>query len=316
MDCCDSTNEYYASPTQRSTHQSGYFGDSTVVNEGDAFSADTTCNTMSKALLGVLGGAGIGAMLMYLLDSEQGPDRRERVAHSAEGAWDSMRNAASYVGAKAAYAGSRAKHRIADSGYFDEAGDRLDYLVHGRRSHGIESGTGQALTGVGLLALGIGAMYLLDANQGKRRRNELGQRFLAGFGRMATSIERLGKDLYNRGSGMVAETRGRKELVDDRTLVERVRAQMGHCVSNTGAIDISANNGAVIVSGHILNTEVDDLLKCIWRTRGVTELVNRLEVHNDLGALNLACSTAGQSNVSTYGTNTAGTGMRSVPNAT
>jgi osmotically-inducible protein OsmY len=238
---------------------------------------------------------------MYLLDPEEGQHRRHYIADVARGGWEGVRDAATYAGEATAGAGRAtaagasaatdwlANTRVAkgiSSGtrrFRDESSDRLGYLWHGRQhSTGIESGIGQALAGVGLLALGFTAMYFLDPVAGERRRHVCRDKFLSGFGRMARSLERTGRDLWNRTTGMAHETRKSlsREDVDDRVLCERVRSGIGRCVSNVGAINVEARQGRITLSGPVLASEVDGLLKCAWSVRGVRELVNRLETFN------------------------------------
>ena len=280
---------------------------------GDYASSSVFCNTTTNTLLSIVGGAALGGIIMYLLDPEEGPQRRHYVGDVAGGAWETVRDAAGNVyevvrdgalGLGAATAagtsslasgagrGTRRLGRgISESRmgqsvgrgtrrFRDETSGRMRYLVRGNeRTDYVQSGMGEALAAVGLLALGVGSMYLLDGRQGTNRRNVLRQKFLSGFGRMATSVERLGRDAWNRSSGMVNELKSRRgeEFVDDRTIVERVRANVGHCVSGSlSHVDVTCFNGRVTLRGSIPAHEVDNLLKCAWATRGVKEIVNQL----------------------------------------
>jgi osmotically-inducible protein OsmY len=60
----------------------------------------------------------------------------------------------------------------------------------------------------------------------------------------------------------------------------RVRAQMGHVVSHAGAIDVTARQGRVTLSGSIPAHEVEKLLSAVASVPGVTAVVNRLEVNH------------------------------------
>jgi hypothetical protein len=259
---------------------------------------------------------------MYLLDPEEGPSRRRYVGDLAGGTWETIRDtagsayetvrdsAAGLGSATAAGAsslasgtarGSRrlgrgvANSRLGQSigrgtrNFRDETSDRMRYLYRGNeRTDFVGSGTGEVLAAIGMLALGAGAMYLMDNRDGARRRTVLRDRFLSGFGRMCTSLDRLGRDAWHRASGTVHELKARRgeEFVDDRTIVERVRANVGHCVSaNLKHVDVTCINGRVTLRGSIPAHEVDDLLKCAWSTRGVKEIVNQLNTGNaDAGA--------------------------------
>jgi osmotically-inducible protein OsmY len=67
----------------------------------------------------------------------------------------------------------------------------------------------------------------------------------------------------------------------DNVLAARVRAQIGHVVSNAGAIDVTAHQGRVTLSGPIPANEEKKLLSTVESVPGVTEVVNQLEVHQD-----------------------------------
>ena len=288
----------------------------------------SVCDTgfSSTAVYSLLGGAGLGAALMYLFDPEEGPQRRHYIADIAKGGWEGVRDAAIHTGEAAAGAG-RATASGAAAGasaatdwlgstrlakglsrgtrrFRDESSDRLSYLWHGRQhSTGIESGFGQALAAVGFLALGFTAMYYLDPQDGQRRRNVCRDKFLSGFGRMARSLERTGRDIWNRTTGMAHETRKSmsREDVDDRVMCERVRSGIGRCVSNVGAINVESRQGRITLSGPVLASEVDGLLKCAWGVRGVRELVNRLETFNTTEELQRVMAQRGGTRAGDYG---------------
>jgi osmotically-inducible protein OsmY len=66
----------------------------------------------------------------------------------------------------------------------------------------------------------------------------------------------------------------------DETLVARVRSQLGHVISRPSLIEVSASEGNVALSGSISAEELNDLLTCVSRVRGVKEIENRLKVEN------------------------------------
>lgn len=309
---CAGSGSGFSSSQYASQYEAGEYSRGEYA-PGEYASSSVFCNNATSTLLSIVGGAALGGVIMYLLDPDEGPRRRHYVTDLAGGAWESVRDTAGSayetvrdgaVGLGAATAagtgslassagrGSRRLGRgITDSRmarrigrgtrqFRDETAGRMRYLARGdQRTDYVQSGVGEALAAVGFLALGVGTMYLMDARQGASRRNVLRDKFLSGFGRMATSMERLGRDAWNRGSGMVIEMKNRRaeEFVDDRTIVERVRANVGHCVGvNLNNLDVTSVNGRVTLRGSIPAHEVDNLLKCAWSTRGVKEIVNQL----------------------------------------
>ncbi len=138
------------------------------------------------------------------------------------------------------------------------------------------------------LLLGAGMMYLLDPDRGRRRRALLRDQIVSGMHR----VEDLGEDLaatsrhvQNRAHGVAAEARSRfsVEDVDDSVLEARVRSAIGRAISNPGAVEVRAEYGRVTLSGPVLAEEVDELLATVRSVRGVTEVENRLDVHDQPG---------------------------------
>lgn len=101
------------------------------------------------------------------------------------------------------------------------------------------------LTGI---ALGAASAFMLDPQQGRRRRA-------------------LVRDKMLRGA------------VWDDILVGRVRARLGRYVSHTHAVRVSARNGVVTLTGDVLAREHPSLVRALRMVSGVTDLDDRLDVH-------------------------------------
>lgn len=134
------------------------------------------------------------------------------------------------------------------------------------------------------MLLGAGMMYLLDPARGNRRRALLRDQVVHAGHELEDAGERLegrSRDLRNRARGAAAEVRGRmrREEVSDEVLVERVRAEIGRAVSNPRAIDVSASDGRVTLSGPVLESEREALLSTAASVRGVEGIEDRLEAH-------------------------------------
>ena len=149
----------------------------------------------------LLGGAGIGAAVMYLFDPDRGDNRRAYLgkqaadaAASAEAAlesgWhavsDRARSAGRYIAAQAGGAASDASDWVDDtkqSAARQARGAMQQARGYGRNLHrsagsymGYNEGPSAASVGsvaagvIGALAVGAGLMYLLDPEQGRKRR--------------------------------------------------------------------------------------------------------------------------------------------------
>ena len=143
----------------------------------------------------------------------------------------------------------------------------------------------RGLTLVGGIGIGAALMYILDPERGTRRRALMRDKLLSAANRTNDAMEATSRDLRNRAQGLLAEMKSRfaSEEVPDQVLVERVRSKLGRVTGQTGAIQVSADHGRVTLSGPILASEVDNVLKGVSSVRGVTDVDNRLEVHEQAG---------------------------------
>lgn len=137
------------------------------------------------------------------------------------------------------------------------------------------------VTLVAAIGLGAAAMYFLDPDRGRRRRNLLGQKLVHRTHVAADFSGTLTRDLGNRAQGaMAVATRPwRDDDVDDAVLVERVRTALGRAVSHPGSIEVAALDGRVTLSGPVLADEADDVLAAIRRVRGVEQVEDALDRH-------------------------------------
>jgi osmotically-inducible protein OsmY len=61
--------------------------------------------------------------------------------------------------------------------------------------------------------------------------------------------------------------------------VERIRSKMGHFLSQPGAIQVTAKQGRVTLSGEIYDNEVTQLLSTVNELGGVQSVTNELKTH-------------------------------------
>lgn len=147
--------------------------------------------------------------------------------------------------------------------------------------------SGDLLTG---MLLGAGLMYLLDPDRGRRRRALLRDQLVSGVHKVEDLGDDLAgttRDIQNRARGTLHETRARlsAEEVEDTVLEARVRSAIGRAVSNPGAIDVRAENGRITLSGPVLATDVSELLATVRGVRGVQEVSNQLQTHEQPGGV-------------------------------
>lgn len=130
---------------------------------------------------------------------------------------------------------------------------------------------------------------LLDPRRGAARRAVIRDKAASLAREAGREAVRHGRDLRQRTLGKVYEASARvgEEAVPDDILVERVRAQLGRPVSNPRAIEVSASDGEVTLSGPIQRDELQDLLNRIEHVRGVRAIRNQLEVKESEGPTSL-----------------------------
>lgn len=139
-----------------------------------------------------------------------------------------------------------------------------------------------ATAGIGSLLVGAAAMYLLDPQRGKARRNQAMQQASSIVRRTGRTACAIGRDMRNRATGAAYTARGWVETddaVSAEQLLQRIRAEMGHVVSHAGAIQVMTDNhGRVTLHGKVLASEADKLLATVKGVGGVNEVINLLSV--------------------------------------
>src|SRR6185503_11736665 len=99
---------------------------------------------------------------------------------------------------------------------------------------------------------------LLDPALGRRRRALVRDRLTHAARKSREAAGPTAADVYNRAYGTVAVTRSRfqsEDQVSDTKLVARVRSELGRVVSHPRALDVTASEGCVTLSGPILAEE-------------------------------------------------------------
>ena len=139
-------------------------------------------------------------------------------------------------------------------------------------------------TSLGLISgtlLGGGLMYLADPDRGRRRRAMVRDQMVNGARLAGDAVDKGIRDMRNRARGLVFEARDaiwRRE-VSDEVLVERVRTKLGRMLSHPSAVEVTVEDGRVVLSGPVLESEADDLVAAVYGVRGVCDVESRLETH-------------------------------------
>lgn len=131
------------------------------------------------------------------------------------------------------------------------------------------------------LGVGAGAMFLLDPDRGGRRRALIKDKAVSLSHTSRDALDKTARDLRNRATGVIAETKARfnESHVPDDVLVDRVKAALGRYPVHDRAINIESENGTVILNGDTLSDEVGIIMEATSAVRGVKDVVNNLTVH-------------------------------------
>lgn len=142
---------------------------------------------------------------------------------------------------------------------------------------------------LGTLLMGMGAgaglMLLLDPGAGARRRALVRDKLAHGSRVLRAGVGTASRDLGNRARGTMAvlqQARQPDEASDD-VLVERVRAKLGRVVSRMRAIEVTARDGVVTLAGPILAAERTQALATTMLVKGVVDVSDELQPHEDPG---------------------------------
>lgn len=141
-------------------------------------------------------------------------------------------------------------------------------------------GTMKAMAGAGM---GAAVMYYLDPDGGRSRRAKLRDKLVRLGHSLARAMSRQLRHAGNRSAGLAANARtalrGQRPAADD-ALEGRLRSRIGRVVTHPRAIHVSAENGRVTMWGHVLRSELSDLLAAVEDTNGVRHVANEVEVHD------------------------------------
>jgi len=247
---------------------------------------------MNKTTL-LIGGLGLGAGLIYMLDPERGERRRAmawtqlaRYRRQTDDLWGHTTRSLDRQ-ARALFARVPLARRYRRPGPGELLLARAEQL-------GILKG----ILMLGCAGLGASVMYTLDPRLGRRRRALIRDKAQAYWRRTGKVLSQTARNARQRTYGLIAETQTQirgADVPEDAVLVARVRAQIGHVVSQAGTVDVTAHQGRVTLSGSIAAHEVEKLLSAVASVAGVTAVVNRLEVNHTT-----ASATGGRHNNATH----------------
>ncbi len=128
---------------------------------------------------------------------------------------------------------------------------------------------------------GAAAMYLLDPQNGNRRRATLRDQMNSLQTQIEQETEDLREQVEDRAHGAMreAESRLTNEVVDNETLAARVRAALGRISDDLSRMQLTAENGHVTLSGPILKRDEARLIAAAAAVPGVQRTTNQMTVY-------------------------------------
>jgi hypothetical protein len=128
--------------------------------------------------------------------------------------------------------------------------------------------------------LGATGAFLLDPDLGRRRRALIRDKVTRGMTEGREFTDAATQDLQQRARGIAARVRRlRTGRSNDDVLVERVRARLRRACSHPGAIEITAFNGHLVLTGDVLAAEQEQVFDAVRSVRGVEHVDNKLSAY-------------------------------------
>ncbi|HZH99023.1 MAG TPA: BON domain-containing protein [Fimbriimonadaceae bacterium] len=131
--------------------------------------------------------------------------------------------------------------------------------------------------------LGALAMFLMDPEQGRRRRAMVRDKATSVGNRAKDVAESNVQHLRNKAEGVAAKAKARlrHDAPNDQKICDRVRSAMGRVLEHPEHVQVEVHEGCVVLRGQVPPAEVKELLKCAERVQGVSRVENQLEVSDE-----------------------------------
>jgi osmotically-inducible protein OsmY len=129
------------------------------------------------------------------------------------------------------------------------------------------------------VAIGTGMAYLLDRQQGNRRRAVARDKAWSAVRHSGTLAGKTLRHLRNRLQGVasgIAHTITEPGVVSDRKLSDRIRSTIGRTIPSPHSVDIAVHDGRVTLRGVLKPHETGCLLEAIEKIPGVRSVDNQV----------------------------------------
>jgi len=134
---------------------------------------------------------------------------------------------------------------------------------------------------LGGAAMGARLMYLFDPDRGRSRRAKLRDRVAGGIHFLQREANKQARNVGHQVIGRLHEIRSsiheRATPIDEDILLDRVRAQLGRDVMRMRRLDLSMQDGCVVIAGPVMPGEAEKIRKKLRKIRGVRDCDVRVE---------------------------------------
>lgn len=150
-----------------------------------------------------------------------------------------------------------------------------------------------SLNRAGLIASGLAAgaayLYLADPERGAERRAFVRDQAFKALCHSQDFLSAAGRDLRERAQGLASQVRQRfdRDDLSDESLASRVRTKIASHLTHPGALEVTANQGRIALSGPILFDELPHVLKAVYSVPGVLGVDDWMEAHEDADTVEL-----------------------------
>lgn len=146
------------------------------------------------------------------------------------------------------------------------------------------------ITTISAVAVGAAAMYYLDPEQGRRRRALVRDKVTSASLQTTDATAAQARRMANHAKGWTSRLTSRFSSTGAprtaRQLHNRIRSRLGHLVSHPKAVNVEViDDGRILLTGHILENELDALLTGVEGVPGVRHVANELMVHESAGSI-------------------------------
>jgi hypothetical protein len=134
---------------------------------------------------------------------------------------------------------------------------------------------------IGGALIGSAAMYFMDPDRGRSRRAIIRDRAKGELRSKSEALNVMTRDFQHRVEGMRHEINSRMapDKANDAIIEQRVCSAIGHACTHNRCLDVNVKDGVVQISGPVLASEAQAVIRAVRGVRGVTQVHNLMTTH-------------------------------------